>query len=161
MKVELIESIPVKEYNEKLIDETSFNGINRREFLKFFTVTTMGIFIPTSFYAKNANANPALLGFFIRMLGIISSSWAVGEAMSGDIVIGNQTKYEKSDNVKFELVKSEDMSKEWVEYADYSVPPMHRNTYRYTGQGASCPGDFALRAICTQNSKQINNIFVS
>jgi hypothetical protein len=95
------------------------------------------------------------------MLSVLAGSWAVGEAMSGDIVIGNQTKYEKSDNVKFELVKSEDMSREWVAYEDYSVPPMHRNTYRYTGEGSSCAGNFNLRASCTENSKRVNNIYIS
>jgi hypothetical protein len=160
MKVELIQSISVREYNEKLIDEMPFDSVSRRNFLKMFTLGAAGILVPTAFYSENAEANP-LVGFFIRMLSVLAGSWAVGEAMSGDIVIGNQTKYEKSDNVKFELVKSEDMSREWVAYEDYSVPPMHRNTYRYTGEGSSCAGNFNLRASCTENSKRVNNIYIS
>ncbi len=161
MKVELIQSVSVREYNEKLIDEMPFNSVNRRNFLKMFTLGTAGVLIPTAFYSGNAEANPALFGFLIRMLSVLAGSWAVGEAISGDIVIGNQTKYTKSDNVKFELVKSEDMTEAWGKYASYEVPPYHRNTYRYGAAPDVKKGEYDLYARGPENYKNVNNIYIS
>ena len=133
MQIELVESIRLKDYNEKLIDEMPLNSIDRRNFLKLFTVSAAGLLIPTTFYAEQAKANPLVFGFILRYLFVTTVTLSVGSLITGELTIDNETSEETTDDVDLVLIKEEKLEDKKViaKKKEYNVKPYTRNTYRY------------------------------
>ena len=171
MKIELIESISLKDLHEQYFDELaseSNRDCSRRDFLKLFTVTTAGLIVP-SLYAQKTYGNPiAIAELTLAALTVIAEIIYKSEPVKGSIKIINNYFHEKEGKVNFRLVKSEPIDEdykyasniEWSELKKYVVPRRCVNTYEYETDSVEKEGRFKLTAACGKSYKSINNIIV-
>lgn len=161
MKIELIKSISISEYNERLYYEelkNSKNELSRRLFLKYLTIGSAGILIPSmpsKSYAVCPFPNPVCIA--VEALILAWRAFKLYSKLNGTITLINPSKITKTDNIHFELSNPKYLASRAV--AEYSVPPDGIHIYGYSDiDGSDKKGNFSLFAKNKTSEKSVHNI---
>lgn len=144
MQLELIDSQPLsnqvidafyknleqQQKDAERLEELEYNKsktiITRRKFMQYSALGAVGLGLGLSTEKAEAGLFPLIpLGLFL-----LGTYLRAQQASKGDIIIVNENNTCKKDIIKLELISSEPIDSSSV-YANYNVPPLHRNRYRY------------------------------
>lgn len=156
MKVELVSSINVDDLIEEQFyssEKASSKAMNRRDFLKYCSVGSLGLVAPLSVTEDTQAAIPwALITAGISLLSLINDVWGSNEKVSGDITLVNDSHTKVSGDLELALMDEWDIDAFSKDYAAYQVPARKVQKYRFTN-GPSASVSRNTNALCTARTR--------